>query len=84
MDKGIKHCHYIRLVPILADAMAIKKHFDSVTFTHVYKERNGLADRLSKEGMQLPLGTWQIEEHNQGQVFIYYHCPFHEGLVPAL
>ena len=55
----------MHLVPILDDALDIKHRFDSITFTHVYRERNGLEDQLSKEGMQLPLGTWRVEEHSQ-------------------
>ena len=81
--KELQRCQFMRLVPILADALDIKHRFDSITFTHVYRKRNGLADRLSKESTQLPLGTWQIEEHIQNQVYRYFHRPFHEGLVLA-
>ena len=76
----LQRCHTLQLVPILVDALDIKHRFDIITFTHVYKERNGLADRLSKEGTQLPLGSWQVEEHSQNQICKYFHRPFHDGL----
>ena len=70
----------MRLIPLLDDALDIKQCFDSITFTHVFREINGLADSLSKEGIQLPLGSWQVKEHSHDQVYRYFHRPFHDGL----
>jgi hypothetical protein len=36
--------------------------FDSISFSHIYRERNQLADRLSKEASQLEYGRWHINE----------------------
>ena len=48
--KELQCYHTMRLVPILYDALDIKNHFENITFTLVYRERNGLEYRISKEG----------------------------------
>jgi ribonuclease HI len=48
-ENGVHRCHISRLVPILEDVIRIKSLFDSISFTHIYRERNQLADELSKE-----------------------------------
>jgi hypothetical protein len=45
----VQRCHISRLVPILEGVMRIINVFDSISFSHIYRERNKLADRLSKE-----------------------------------
>ena len=35
---------------------------------------------LSKEGIQLDLGQWLIDEYHNGDHFEFYHRPFMEGL----
>ena len=64
--KEIQHFYIMILFPLLVDALGLKQLFDNITFTHVYRERNGIDDRFSKEGTQLPLGSWKVEEHSQG------------------
>jgi ribonuclease HI len=77
-ENGVHRCHISRLVPILEDVMHIKSFFDSISFTHIYRERNQLADRLSKEVAQLAFGQWYIEEQTVLGTHGFYHRPFHE------
>ena len=74
-------CNVMILMPILEEIHRIKQMFNKITFTHVYRERNGVADRLSKEAAQRPLdfGIWQITVHSPVGTYSYYHRPFHEA-----
>ena len=47
---GFQQCHILRLMPLLDEVLLLKHHFDFISFTHVYRERNTTTDRLSKEG----------------------------------
>jgi hypothetical protein len=37
------------LLPLLEDVICIKSLFESISFSHIYKERNQLVDMISKE-----------------------------------
>ena len=37
-------------------------NFESISFKHVYRERNMEADKISKIGLNLQWGTWKIIE----------------------
>lgn len=52
-EKGIQRCHILILLPILEEVQHILQHFDYVSITHVYTERNHLEDTISKEGVKL-------------------------------
>ena len=70
----------MRLLPLVEEVLLLKNHFDMIYFKHVYRERNHLADRLSKEVTEQPKDLF-IEEHTiYGQIG-FYHRPFHEGQV---
>jgi len=56
-------CHAYSLRTILDDVLFLKSQFDLVSCTHVYRERNAAADRLSKETTNHPRGEWLIKEH---------------------
>ena len=43
--------------------------FDSVSFMHIYRERNTYADILAKEGANIMSGSWQILEHKEVECF---------------
>jgi ribonuclease HI len=75
----VQRCHITRLVPIFEEVMRIITAFDSISFSHIYREQNQLVDRLSKEASQLDYGRWHIEEQSAEGSFGYYHMPFHEG-----
>jgi hypothetical protein len=74
-----KHrCQVSRLLPLLEDVIRIKNIFDTISFSHIYRERNQLADRLSKEATQLDYGQWYIAEITPTGTRGFYHRPFNE------
>jgi ribonuclease HI len=77
-ENGVQRCHISRLVPIYEEVLRIINVFDSISFTHLYREQNQLADRLSKEASQLEYGRWYIEEQSAVGIHGFYHRPFHE------
>ena len=48
---------------MLEDVFHIQSLFDSIYFSHIYREMNQLVDEISKEASQLAFGQWYIEEH---------------------
>ena len=81
--KGTVQCHVMILLPILEEVFHIKQQFNHLSFTHVYRERNGVADKLSKEAIQwhIDYGVWRISVHSSVGSFSYYHRSFHEELL---
>ena len=77
--RKIQKCHNIFLLPILEDTHQLLIYFDSLTISHVYRNRNIVADALSKDGLQLALGQWDITEHKNGDTIFFYHRPFIES-----
>jgi ribonuclease HI len=53
-------CHNIFLCPILEEIFRLMDTFDTLVISHVYRDRNMVADSLSKEGLLLSLGQWHI------------------------
>ena len=51
-------------------------NFESISFKHVYRERNMDADKLSKEGLNLQWGSWKITEIKDTKAKEYLHKPF--------
>jgi ribonuclease HI len=72
-EKGVQRCHISHLVPIYEEVMRLINLFDTISFTHLYRERNRLADMLSKEASQLEYGHWHIEEQSAVGSSGYYH-----------
>ena len=60
--KELIQCHVMLLLPILEEVFLLKQQFNYLSFTHVFRERNGVADQLSKEALQRPIdfGIWKI------------------------
>ena len=81
--KETVQCHVMILLPILEEVFRIKQQFNHISFTHVYRERNGVADQLSKEATQwhLEFGIWRITVHSLEGSYSYYHRPFHEAVL---
>ena len=50
--------------------------FESISFKHVYRERNSDADKLSKAGLNLQWGHWKILEIKETEAMEYPHRPF--------
>ena len=48
-EKGFQRCYISRLVPIFEEVMRLINLFDTISFTHLYREWNRLMYRLSKE-----------------------------------
>jgi ribonuclease HI len=61
-------CHNIRLSPLLNEVLTISNSYRVLSFHHVYREQNEAADKLSKEGLQLALGTWKMKQSNAGTI----------------
>ena len=82
----IHQCHVMVLLPILEEVIRLKQSFTQITFSHVYRERNVMADQLSKEATQqhLDFGSWRITSHLPEGSFSYYHRPFHDGFVAQI
>ena len=59
----------------------MRQQFIHISFTRVYRERNGVADQLSKEATQLEFGIWKITVHSSKGSYSYYHRPFHEAVL---
>ena len=49
---------------ILRDVNNIADCFDTVSFRHIYWERNSAADALAKAGGRILEGSWSILEHH--------------------
>ena len=72
---GAQICHSPRLLLIIEEVLLLKKKIDFISIMNVYRERNRLADRLSKEGAKLLEGQIQIDicytDGHRG----FYHQP---------
>ena len=60
--------HSIDLERCLFQVKDIFGHFSSLTFQHVYREFNSLADELSKRAIGLGVGWLFFEEHIEGDL----------------
>jgi hypothetical protein len=74
-------CHNIFLASLLEEVFLITEIFTNFSLTHVYRERNGGTDSLSKEGTSMAHGQWHILDFLDGQRQEHYHMPFIEQRV---
>eukprot|EP00253_Pinus_taeda_P020420 PITA_20420 len=58
---GIASCHIHTLSNILNEVNIFKAEFNNISCTHIYREHNGDADKLSEAAL-LPRGEWVIIE----------------------
>lgn len=58
---------------ILDEIMILKAQFNYISCQHIYKERNLVADQLSKEATAHPKGLWIIQEQQGDKHYQYYH-----------
>ena len=72
----VSHCHTHTLSTLLREVHHLKLLFNSISMAHIYRTRNKVADKLSKEAAKLNWGTWHITERIGEQVFRFYHRPF--------
>ena len=81
--KELIQCHVVLLLPILEEVFLLKQQFNYLSFTHVFRARNGVADQLSKEALQRPIdfGIWKITEHSRVGSSSYYHRPYFDPVM---
>ena len=77
--RGNTICNILHLRPLLEEVKLISSRFNLITFVHVYRERNHVADKLSKEGVQL------LDGEEKTYLFLrdpgrYYHRPYRDGM----
>ena len=65
---GTQQCRNFILLPLLKEIRRLKCFFSEISIVHIYRERNQEADRFSKEGAQLDMGTWTVTEMLDGTV----------------
>lgn len=73
---GIAACHNQILKITLEEIQFLKSSFNSFIISHVFRDRNEEADRLSKAGVQQAMGRWKITEIRQGQTTVLTDPPF--------
>ena len=63
----------ILLQPLFRDTKHLQSTFIHITFDHIHRENNKEADRLSKDGLDLHEGIWEIKETQHGHISTYLH-----------
>ena len=58
----IHKCRIASLDALYEETTHSLSFFESISFTHVYRERNKEVDKLSKKGLTLQWGEWKILE----------------------
>lgn len=64
------------LNPLLEEVLNLKQHFNSISVCHIYRERNTVANLLSKEGLQQAVDGWSIRETDQDVIRVSNQPPF--------
>ena len=71
-----QRCRNTSLDTLFEEVNRLLANFESISFKHVYMERNMEADKLSMAGLNLQWGTWKIIEKKETEANEYYHRPF--------
>ena len=69
-------CRIDSLDALYEETIGSLSFFETISFTHVYRERNVEADKLSKKGLTLQWGEWKILEIKDSEATEYPHRPF--------
>jgi hypothetical protein len=64
------------LQPLFHDILLLKSAFSHISFTHVYRDKNYDADKLSKDVVALENGIWKITNSTPAHSFEYIHAPW--------
>ena len=72
----IHKCRTATLDALYEETTRSLSFFETISFTHVYRERNVDADKLSKKGLTLQWGEWKILEIKDSKAMEYMHKPF--------
>ena len=73
--KKEKNVHNIFLCPLYDELMVIALSFHDMCFKHMYRERNGVADALSKESLQITPSNWKTWHHVVEIMIDFDMCP---------
>jgi ribonuclease HI len=73
---GTNSLENFNLQPIYEEIQLAQTAFNSLSFHHVYRERNMVADGLLKAGLLMEEGAWIIQEQVEGHSIEYHHTPF--------
>lgn len=65
---GTHRCHNLTLLPLFKEVSRLKNCLMEISLSHIYRERNSEADRLSKEGVAREMGLWTVSEVDNGSV----------------
>jgi hypothetical protein len=57
------------LQPLFYDVQNLLTSFSHISLSHIYRDRNRIADGLSKDGLGLNQGAWIISEQRDGHIF---------------
>jgi hypothetical protein len=47
--------------------------FSQIYFSHIYRDKNMIADKLSKVGLELDQGIWMVTIQQEGNTMEYEH-----------
>ena len=72
----IHKCRIASLDALYEETTHSLSFFESISFTHVYREQNKEADKLLKKGLTLQWGEWKILETQNSKATEYPHRPF--------
>eukprot|EP00253_Pinus_taeda_P030815 PITA_30815 len=64
------------LISLIDDIQVLKTSFNNFSLSHIYRDCNDTADKLSKEGLQQNLGNWKIVEEEHGQIHVLEIPPY--------
>jgi len=79
----ISSCHSHTLNVILDEVYMLQEAFNQINVSHIYREHNQDADRLSKEAALMENGLWEITEFLEQQERKYYHRPYIDPTYPT-
>lgn len=65
---GENRCSSLTLLPLFREVSQLRNSFMEISLRHIFRERNSEADRLSKEGVDLEMGSWTVWEVDNGVV----------------
>lgn len=81
---NITTCHIHSLNNILDEVLQFKAAFNHISVSHIYREHNQDADKLSKEAALMEKGHWEITELLDQQEQKYYHRPYIDPQYPTM
>jgi ribonuclease HI len=76
--KGSLQVQNNSLLPLAQQLKEISNQFLWVSYTHIYREHNKIADQLSKEGLQLPELYGSLEEVQDGHTMVLQQFSFND------